>query len=123
MKKIFALALSVVFAAGLALVVGELRSAPLERPLTISFEPGRRHVRALRMHGTVAAAAVALAAASIVLGRVHLGATSTAPPATTTARAAVSTVRDEAVKRQLFALLPPSDRWRAEFQGYAIPPL
>lgn len=98
------------FAAHAAAVTAELRAAPLERPPVFTLQPSRRHVRAVRMHATAAAAAVAVVAGSLILGAAVRGAGG--PSATGSLRPTAAEVQLTSVERwrEMLSLLPPGDR-------------
>lgn len=109
------------FAGQAAALTVELRAAPLERPATLSFEPSRKRQRALRMHGTVAAAMVVLAVASVALGRMHHG--GEGPPRRATPIRSISgnvaMLRHDAIEQRL----PVGDLWQSELQDGRTPAL
>ncbi len=113
------------FARQAAAFTVELRAAPLERPAMSTFEPRRKHERALRMPGTVAAAMVVLGVASVALGRVHLGAQG--PPRRAVPIRSISgsaaMIQRDALEQRLLAMLPATERWRTELPDGQMPAL
>jgi predicted anti-sigma-YlaC factor YlaD len=113
------------FAGQIAVFTHDLRETPLERSAAVTFEPSRARARATRVHGTVAAAMAAVAAASVALGHLHLGVNS-APRRVNAIRSIsgnVGMLRYDAVQQRIYEMLPAADRWRAELQDRQTPAL